>query len=131
MSTGVPTRRPPDDALAILHQTLLGEAVDHSPMLAFVADEGMRYVAVNRRACDVLGYTREELLQLRVPDVASAPSARDEFAEMLAAGFRSGTATLRTKNGESLEFRYFASEALIAGLPFYLSFGVVVEAEAH
>ena len=65
------TRCAPRDALAILHQSLIGEAVEHSSMLAFVADEDMKYVAINSRACEVLGYSREELLKLRVVDVAS------------------------------------------------------------
>src|SRR5258706_4556349 len=117
------TQRPIGDHLAILHQALIGEAVDNSPLLAFVADEDMRYVAVSRRACDALGYTRDELLKLRVTDVAADSTAPAEYAELIDAGFRSGTATLRTKDGESLEFAYFASEATIAGLPFYISFG--------
>jgi PAS domain S-box-containing protein len=124
MPTG---RRPKDDHLAILHQALIGEAIDHSPMLAFVADEDMRYVAVSRRACEVLGYTRAELLKLTVLDVASEPTAEAEYAEMIATGFRAGTAMLRSKDGRAVEFRYVASEAKIAGLPFYLSFGVVAE----
>jgi PAS domain S-box-containing protein len=121
------SRRPVDDHLAILHQALIGEAVDHSPLLAFVADEDMRYVAVSKRACDILGYTREELLKLRVTDVASESTAQSDYADLVARGFRAGTATLRTKDGESLEFTYFASEAKIAGLPFYISFGSVAE----
>src|SRR4051794_24448079 len=103
----MPARRPFDDHLAILHQALIGEAVDHSPLLAFVADEDMRYVAVSRSACDALGYTRDELLKLRVSDVASESTAPAEYAELIDAGFRSGRATLRTKEGESLEFTYF------------------------
>jgi PAS domain S-box-containing protein len=125
MNVAMPARRPIDDHLAILHQALIGEAVDHSPLLAFVADENMRYVAVSKRVCDVLGYTREELLKLRVTDVASESTASAEYAELVAAGFRSGTATLRTKGGRSLNFAYVASEATIAGLPFYISFGAV------
>jgi PAS domain S-box-containing protein len=120
-------RGPVDDHLAILHQALIGEAVDHSPLLSFVADEDMRYVAVSKRACDILGYTREELLKLRVTDVASESTAQSDYADLVARGFRAGTATLRTKDGESLEFTYFASEAKIAGLPFYISFGAVAE----
>lgn len=114
-----------EDALAIVHQTLLGEAIDASPMLAFVADEGMRYVAVNSRACTVLGYTRQEILKLTVADVVPAPSAPDEFAELVASGFRTGDALLRTKGGDSIPFRYFSSEVTIAGMRFYLAFGAV------
>jgi PAS domain S-box-containing protein len=115
----------PEDALAVVHQTLVGEAIDNSPMLALVADEAMRYVAVNSRACEVLGYTRGELLQLRVPDVAFQPTASAEFAEMVQTGFRAGAAMLRAKNGQEIAFEYFASEAQIAGVPFYLCVGVV------
>jgi PAS domain S-box-containing protein len=114
-----------EDALAIVHQTLLGEALDASRLLAFAADEQMRYVAVNSRVCTVLGYTRQELLKLRVPDVACAPSAPDEFAELVETGFRAGEALLRAKSGETFPFHYFASEAEIAGLRFYLAFGTV------
>ena len=127
MNDDMPKRRPADDHLALLHQALIGEAVDHSPLLAFVADEDMRYVAVSKRACDVLGYTREELLKLKVTDIASESTAPADYAELIAHGFRSGTATLRTKHGESLEFAYVASEARIAGLPFYISFGAVAD----
>jgi PAS domain S-box-containing protein len=115
----------PEDALAVVHQTLVGEAIDNSPMLVFVADEAMRYVAVSSRVCDVLGYTRGELLQLRVPDVAFEPTAPAEFAEMVETGFRVGAAMLRAKDGREIAFEYFASEARIAGVPFYLSFGFV------
>jgi PAS domain S-box-containing protein len=125
MNRRMPTRRPVNDHLAILHQALIGEAVDNSPLLVFVADEDMCYVAVSRRACDALGYTRDELLRLRVTDVASESTAPAEYAELVEAGFRSGRATLRTKDGVSLEFTYVASEATIAGLPFYISFGAL------
>ena len=58
-------------AAEVLIQTaLLGEAVEGGPALVFVADEQMRYIAVNQFACQALGYTREELLGLNVPEVA-------------------------------------------------------------
>ena len=44
---------------------LLGEAIDRAPDAVLVADESMRYLAVNQAACRLLGYTREELLALR------------------------------------------------------------------
>ena len=77
-----------DDHLATLHQSLIGEALEHSSMLVFVADEAMRYVAVSSRACEVLGFTRDELLKLSVLDVAFEATARAEYEEMIAAGSR-------------------------------------------
>ena len=112
------------DVLALVHETLLGEALKHSPMLAFAADEDMRYVAVNDAACQMLGYSRTEILQLRVSDIAYEVSAPTEFAEMINTGSRSGAAKLRTKTGETAQFVYVATETRVSGLPFYLAVGV-------
>ena len=62
-------------AQPLVQAGLLGEAIDRGPMLVLVADEEMRYVAANQLACDVLGYTRDELLGLRTTDVARYDSA--------------------------------------------------------
>lgn len=53
-----------------LQRTLLGEAIDEAPVLVFVADEEGRYVAVNRQACEVLRYSRRQLLGMTVSEVA-------------------------------------------------------------
>lgn len=53
---------PETRASAILQETLLGEAFDNFDGAIFVADERGRYVAVNRRACELTGYSRDELL---------------------------------------------------------------------
>ena len=117
------------DVLALVHETLLGEALNHSSMLAFAADDDMRYVAVNDAACQLLGYSRSEILQLRVSDIASEVSAPTEFAEMVATGSRSGAAKLRTKAGEMLQFVYVATETRVSGIPFYLAVGVATPAD--
>ena len=59
-----------------MQQGLLYEAWDQAPALVFVADENMHYIAVNRTACETLGYTRDELVSLSVTDIAVAPDAR-------------------------------------------------------
>ena len=56
----------PTAAEPLIQASLLGEAVDTGPVAIFVADEQMRYVAVNAYAAELLGYTRAELLELRV-----------------------------------------------------------------
>jgi PAS domain S-box-containing protein len=109
----------------LIQSGLLGEAVDDGPALVFVADDYMRYVAVNRKACDVLGYTRQELLGLRVTDVARDPSASGEYAEMIAKSARNGAAILTCRDGSEVVFRYQASETVVAGMPFYVAVGFV------
>jgi hypothetical protein len=44
---------------------------------------------------------------------------------MIAAGSRAGTARLRTKEGRTIKFMYYATEAWIAGVLFYVSCGVI------
>ena len=111
-------------AAEVLIQTaLLGEAVEAGPALVFVADEQMRYIAVNQFACEALGYSREELLAMYVPDVAREPGAPAEYDEMLARGIRHGTALLTRKDGSKVEFFYRAAKTKVAGLSFFVSIG--------
>jgi PAS domain S-box-containing protein len=109
----------------LIQSSLLGEAVDRGPALVFVADEEMRYIAVNQRACEVLGYDREALLGLRVTDIARDPSTTGEYVEMIERGGRNGASILTCKDGSEVVFRYQAGEATVAGLPFYIAVGFV------
>jgi len=102
---------------------LLGEAVDGAPVLVFVADADMHYLAVNNHACAVLQYTREELLELRVTDVAVAPTAGDDYARMREAGWLPGVAELRRKDGTTLLMHYRAGVTTIGGETAYVSVG--------
>jgi PAS domain S-box-containing protein len=111
-------------AAEVLIQTaLLGEAVEAGPALVFVADEEMRYIAVNQFACQALGYTREEFLGLYVPEVAREPGASAEYDELLARGVRHGTAALTRKDGSTVDFFYRAAKTKVAGLSFFVSVG--------
>jgi PAS domain S-box-containing protein len=112
-------------AADLIQPGLLGEAVDTGPALVFVADDDGRLVAVNRRACEVLGYEREELLDLRVSDVATAPEAPDLYTELKRAGAAAGTTLLRAKDGTLRPFAYRAAETTTAGMPFWVSVGFV------
>jgi len=112
-------------AEALIQTALVGEAVDAGPALVFVADEEMRYVAVNRCAAETLGYTREELLQLRVTDVARETGSPAEYDELLARGSRTGVAILTTKDGRELTFEYRATQTKVAGLDMFVSVGFI------
>ncbi|MCB2211718.1 PAS domain S-box protein [bacterium] len=53
--------------------------VNHSPAAIFVTDSEGRYVDVNNAACELLGYTRDELIQLAIPDVATGRIGPDPY----------------------------------------------------
>lgn len=115
--------RIPTAAEPLIQASLLGEAVDPGPVAIFVADEQMRYVAVNAYAAELLGYTRAELLELRVTDVARTPEAPAQFDEMIDARERSGITLLTRKDGSVFQLGYRARETTVAGMPLYVSVG--------
>ena len=105
----------------LVQSVLLGEAVEHAAVAILVADDEKRYVAANATACELLGYTREELLRLSVPDVAQYPEAEGEFEAMIAAGELIGRTTVRDKAGASRSLQHRSSEIKIAGLTYYVA----------
>ena len=105
----------------LVQMSLVGEAIDAGPVAIFVADDDMRYLAVNQYACDLLGYTREEVLALSVLDVAVNPDAEREFEEMLVSGFREGKAQLRHRDGSNVEVAYRASKTVVGKMQLYVS----------
>jgi PAS domain S-box-containing protein len=87
----------------------------------------MRYVAVNETACAALGYTRDELLQLRVTDVAVAPEAGDLYAHMVERRSQEGSTAVRAKDGTLLQLFYNARQTTVAGMRYYVSVGFLEE----
>src|SRR5437899_11825111 len=110
----------------LIQASLLGEAIENGPVAVFVADEDGQYVAVNQAACVMLGYTRKELLDLRVVDVARYAEADAEWTEMRKSGARVGTSRLTRKDETVVEFSYVAGATTLAGMPLYISVGAEV-----
>jgi PAS domain S-box-containing protein len=113
----------------MVQAALLGEAVDDAPVLVFVADEDRRYVAVNRYACELLGYTREELLGMSVDQVARYDDAVHEYTDFVARGYGEGTSELTRKDGLSFTFRYRARTVNVARMELYVAVGWPVDDE--
>jgi PAS domain S-box-containing protein len=104
----------------LLQTTLLGDAVEHAPVGVFVFDDRGNYVAANHSACELLGYPREELLDLRIGDLA--PSREDAlrgYLEALRNG-STGRTTARRKDGVSIELNFRSRETRMAGMSFYI-----------
>ena len=113
-------------AQPLIQAGLLGEAIDAGPALVFVADEDMRYVAVNEAACEALGYEREELLGMRVTDVATDPDTPDRYTRMVAAGTGSGRTELLCSDGSTLTIEYRSARTTVAQMTLYVSVGFSV-----
>ncbi|HEY6962159.1 MAG TPA: PAS domain S-box protein [Gaiellaceae bacterium] len=101
--------------------SLLGDAVDDGPAAVFVADETGKYVAVNKAACRLVGYAREELLALHVHDLAEGGGRWDE---MRANGTISGSTDLIRKDGSRAPFSYVAGKTTVAGMPVFVAVGL-------
>ncbi|MEN6442882.1 MAG: PAS domain S-box protein [Methanoregula sp.] len=78
-------RKQAEEAL-ILSERTYHSYIDNSPQGLFVVDETGHYLDVNRAACILLGYSREEMLSMNILDLA-APEERqqrlDQFTGIL------------------------------------------------
>lgn len=86
-------------------QALFDTAID----AIFFADEMGKYLDVNAAASDLTGYSREELLQMRVGDLAPAASAGEfqkVWSRLMDQRSLSGEFTIRRKDGKLREVEY-------------------------
>jgi PAS domain S-box-containing protein len=104
----------------VIQQNLLGDAVDDGPVAVFVADENQRYLAVNRYACELLGYTRAELLGLTVTEVAVNTGADDDYEQMVREGSHVGLTILRRKDRTEVPMNFRASHTTVGGMAVYV-----------
>ena len=74
----------------LIQATLLAEALENGPVAIFVLGDDLRYVAVNRLACELLGYEREELLGLTARDVAPDVNMDELLLQVIRDRRRSG-----------------------------------------
>lgn len=104
-----------------VQETLLGEALEHAPIAAIVLDETGRYLAANRMACRLTGYTREELLDAGPRALAAEPEkVPAALEEMANGGLEHGTASMRCRDGSFTEIAYRVGATRSGGLPHYV-----------
>jgi PAS domain S-box-containing protein len=99
----------------------LAEALANADYAVLIADEGMRYLAASDAACSLLGYSREELLALTVPDLVVESDASELFDDFLRDREQRGTTTLRRKDGRLVVANYDARVTVVRGASHYIS----------
>lgn len=92
---------------------------DNSLEAILIADDQGCYLDANPAACEMLGYTRAELLTMGVWDISANPD-RDLFQQawdsFIAAGFSKGNYTLRSKDGQFIESEFQSVANFMPGL---------------
>ena len=105
----------------LVQETLLGEALEHAPVGAIVLDEEGRYLAANRLACELSGYTREELLEGGAAALAFDPQRVPvTMAKMASGELRSGVSQMRRKDGTGVTCEYRVGATRSGGLPYFV-----------
>ncbi len=79
--------------------------IEHAPLGIFVADGTGKYIDVNPRACELLDYTRNELLELSIPDVSIDGEVIENFQMLKKDGVISFEDQLRKKDGDVVDVR--------------------------
>jgi PAS domain S-box-containing protein len=112
-----------ETAAAIVQEALLGQAAASAGAALLVSDDTLRFVAANSAACKLLGYTRDELLKRRVPEIVDQPEAGllDVARRVSDGQVAHGTMTVRRKDKESFPVQYVSAPAAVGGLPFVLT----------
>ena len=105
----------------LVQETLLGEALEHAPVGAIVLDEEGRYLAANRLACELSGYTREELLEAGAKALAFDPERVPATMARMASGeLEGGVAAMKRKDGTAVMCEYRVGATRSGGLPFFV-----------
>ena len=102
-------------------------SIDHAGVSMFWADPEGRYLGVNDCACARLGYSREELLTMSIPDVDPvAPKPwQNHWQELKEKGFLAFETIHRTKSGEDYPVWATANYVKFAGKEY--NFGSMVD----
>ena len=108
----------------LVQVTLLGEALEHLRVAVIVSQEGDNPIAVNQAACELTGYSRDELLALPAAGL-SGRTAREHERKLLdftRHGRAPGHAPLRRKDGSIIEVQYRWVATRVAGMDIHLFF---------
>jgi PAS domain S-box-containing protein len=102
----------------VLAAALLGDAADHAELAVVIYDDEGRYLAVNRHACELLGYSREELMQ---HDVADFTDGGIDRSVLLRPERREGVRIVTRKDGTRVPVAFVVASTRVSRLPFYFA----------
>ncbi len=102
-----------------LHQALIGEAGECAGLGVSVYDDDGRFVAMNKKAEQLLGYERDELI---TRDVASFTAGGIDRKVLLRPEIREGFRLLQRKDGSTIPVAFVVAPTRIANLEFFISF---------
>jgi PAS domain S-box-containing protein len=105
-------------AIELVQETLIGEAAATGSAAVILSDDELRYVAANDAACDLLGYSRTELLDLEVSDVVLGGREWIQQASraVMDGATHHGTARIRCKDGSEIDVAYVSFRGSISAL---------------
>jgi diguanylate cyclase (GGDEF)-like protein/PAS domain S-box-containing protein len=103
----------------------LQHLLDHAPDGVFVHDTCGRILAVNQRSCTDLGYTRSELLALRIDDISCGATPQDNaraWSEAVVGEAVTLTQTAQRKDGSVFPVEIRMTCQLVDGQKLFLGF---------
>lgn len=113
-------RKQADETLR-LNQFFMDRAGD----MIFLVRSDARFCYVNEKACDVLGYSKEELLAMRVGDISMGQEAagwQEHWEKTKKASTNTFETQLRTKRGDILPAEVTANFLEFHGIEYHCSF---------
>jgi PAS domain S-box-containing protein len=102
----------------VVLQALLGEAGEYAELGISVYDDDGRFVAVNERAAQLLGYKREEIL---TRDVADFTDGGIDRTVLLKAELREGVRLVHRKDGSTVPVAFVVAPTRVANIGFFIS----------
>jgi PAS domain S-box-containing protein len=102
----------------LLHEALLGKAAESTLLAITVYDDDGHLVAANRRAADLLGYPRDELLAY---DVGAFTEGGFDRKRLQSQELREGVRLVRSKDGSRTPVAFVVAPATLAGLPYFVA----------
>ncbi|MFW6104917.1 MAG: PAS domain S-box protein [Candidatus Bipolaricaulota bacterium] len=87
----------------------------------FISDEDSQFIAVNSAACDLTGYSKQELLQMSIPDLhddVDLQAYEDYHDKILEGENVVSTAKILRKNGEKVVTEFNSNRIQIDDVPY-------------